>query len=382
MKAAGDGIEVRFKLQGKTMRPRLSMPATKSNLLHAALHREKVLEAVGRGTFRMADFFPDYRLRERLREVEPASGRTLQDWVGVWEPLAARELEHSTLRIYLRHLRAYWLPKFGARRPEDIGHEAVVRHLALLAKSTPERPGLSRKTQNNILIPLRAVFALIQRSTKVADPTAGIVNLRVQTAEPDPFTAEELCAALAAVERKHGAEVRDYFAFAAYAGLRTSEQIALQWADVSLRAGTVRVHRSRVLASDKARTKTARERLVELNVEAQGVLLRARTGPAGHVFRNPATGRPWNDEQEQRRLWASALEGSGVRYRPPKELRDTSVTLALASGADPWYVAQQHGHSLQVMLKSYARWIPSADRGRNRDKINQALGVAGQKEGV
>ena len=83
VKAAGDGIEVRFKLQGKTMRPRLAMPATKSNLLHAARHREKVLEAVDRGPFRMADFFPDYRLRERLHEVEPASGRTLENWVDI-----------------------------------------------------------------------------------------------------------------------------------------------------------------------------------------------------------------------------------------------------------------------------------------------------------
>lgn len=35
VKPAGDGIEVRFKLRGKTFRPRLALPATKSNLLHA-----------------------------------------------------------------------------------------------------------------------------------------------------------------------------------------------------------------------------------------------------------------------------------------------------------------------------------------------------------
>lgn len=107
---------------------------------------------------------------------------------------------------------------------------------------------------------------------------------------------------------------------------------------------------------DKARTKTHVERVVELNARARAVIdkQRARTQLAGqHVFMNPTTGKPWNDGQVQGKLWTRALKAAGVRYRPPKEARDTSVTLALSSGADPYWVAQQHGHSMQVMLKNY-----------------------------
>jgi len=106
---------------------------------------------------------------------------------------------------------------------------------------------------------------------------------------------------------------------------------------------------------------------------------RARTQLAGgKVFMNPWTGDAWNNGEEQRRDWMACLKRIGVRHRPPKECRDTSVTLALQAGADPYYVASQHGHSLLTMMKNYAKWIPQADRGRNRAAINAAIAVQGK----
>ncbi len=46
------------------------------------------------------------------------------------------------------------------------------------------------------------------------------------------------------------------------------------------------------------------------------------------------------------------------------------MTLALQAGADPVWVAKQHGHSLTVMMRDYAKWIPGADRGRNLAVLN------------
>ena len=88
------------------------------------------------------------------------------------------------------------------------------------------------------------------------------------------------------------------------------------------------------------------------------------------------------DGKMQRNMWRLALRRCGIRHRPPKELRDSSVTFALQAGADPWYVARQHGHSLTMMMKDYAKWIPNADRNRNRNAINTALAAPVQKEGT
>ena len=382
--AVGERIQVRFNWRGRELRPTLPMRPTGANLKAAGRLRQDILREIREGRFELARHFPGYRFAGR-EQAEPGSPalRTVREWGTLWAKLAAREVEHSTLSVYKRHLQAYWLSVWGGMLPRDVTHEMVLERLATLAVEHEvdgkKRKGLSRKTQNNILVPLRGVFGLAAKAVPgMTDPTEGVENLRTQKAEPDPFTIEEVTVALAQVA-KRDAELADYFEFACFAGLRTSEQIALLWEDVDLREGVVRVRRARVLAEDKERTKTFRARDVELNARARAVIdrQRARTQLAGGaVFRNPFTRRPWHDDQEQRREWAAALKIAGVRYRPPKECRDTSVTLALVAGADPVWVAGQHGHSLTVMMRDYAKWIPRQDQGRNVDRVNTAIGAS------
>jgi integrase len=161
----------------------------------------------------------------------------------------------------------------------------------------------------------------------------------------------------------------------------------LCWADVDLKAKTVMVRRVRVLAKDKDRTKTHVARVVELNDRAAAVIerQRARTQVKNEeVFWNPHTGKIYRDEQTQRLAWTRVLKLCGVRYRPPKECRDTSVSMSLMSGAYPVWVAAQHGHSVTVMMKDYAKWIPKADRGANIAAVNRAQKAEsdGQKQAI
>lgn len=381
----GGRIEVRFKWQGKQIAPTLPLKPTAANLKHAARVRIEVMALIARGAFRIQDHFPDYRYAQEMQPAEEDAGQTLGDWALTWQQISSRSLEHSTLAIYVRHLRAYWLPSFGHLLPEQVTHLAILKHLAKLSTDRFDEntgktiKGLSRKTQNNIMIPLRAVFGLICRHMRnLRDPTEGIENQKTQKGRPDPFAPAEVEAILKALRAMapHGDAMADYFEFSFFAGMRPSEQIALRWEDVNLKAGTMRVHRARVLTEDKARTKTHVERHVELNHRALGVLLRqhARTSAhAAEVFFNPRTEAAYADEQSQRRAWVQAVSDAGVRYRPPKECRDTSVTIALMAGANPVWVAMQHGHSVQVMMRDYAKWIPSADRGANLAALNATL---------
>ena len=52
------------------------------------------------------------------------------------------------------------------------------------------------------------------------------------------------------------------------------------------------------------------------------------------------------------------------------------MTMVLQAGASPVWVAAQHGHSVTVMMRDYARWIPHADHGRNLAAVNSAMGAA------
>lgn len=379
----GDRIQVRFTWRGKDLRPTLDMKPTAANLKHAKRIRDSVLADITAGTFNLAEYFPDYKFADR-HTASDAGARTVRQWAELWGQLSVRSLEHSTLSVYKRHLESYWLNAFGDMLPKQVTNEKVLQHLATLASERmDENSGkvikpLSRKTQNNILIPLRAVFDMACKADAyLRNPTDGIENLRVQKGQPDPFDPEEVEVILKTLHEGHDATVADYFEFAIFAGLRSSEQIALLWSDVDLRSKTITVRRARVLAQDKERTKTNYEREVELNDRAAAVIerQRARTQIMGaHVFHNPATKKAWHDSQGQLKEWGKALRTAKIRYRPPKECRDTSVTLSLMAGADPMWVAKQHGHSVQVMLKDYARWIPKADRGRNLRTVNLVLG--------
>jgi len=386
VRPAGDRIEVRFTWHGKELRPTLPLKPNAANLAHARRLRERqILPEIAAGTFDLARHFPDYKFRTKHQPAPAEGDRSFRKWCETWAALSARSLEHSTLAVYKRHLEAYWTSAWGDLMPRRITHEMVLARLAELATERVDEasgkvlPALSGKTQNNILIPLRGVFALIVKAGG-SDPTAGVDNIELQDPEPDPFTAEEVEIILAEMRRLEGEDLADYFEFAFFAGPRASEQIALRWSDVDLRTHTVKIRRARVMAKDKENTKTNVKRMVELNLRAAAVIerQRARTAlqPHGMVFATAGEpGKPWHDEQLQWKAWVRVLRKCGVRYRAPKEARDTSVTLALQAGADPYWVASQHGHNVTTMLKDYARWIPKADCGRNLAAVNQALGA-------
>lgn len=386
----GDRIQVRFTWKGNDLRPTLALKPNAANLAHARRLRASIVREIADGTFDLARHFPTYRFKAKHEPEGSPGARTLKDWAETYKALMGRGLEHSSLDVYMRHLRAYWLSAWGDLPPQRVTHEMVLRRLATLSQDELDtttgqvRKALGRKTQNNIMIPLRGVFALACKALAIPDPTEGIDNLKVQRAEPDPFSIEEVEVVLAELLRTEGPEVADWFEFAFFAGLRSSEQVALKWANVDLRSGTFVVREAQVLGKAKDRTKTHRQRTVEMNDRAAAVIARQRPRtqlqPHGHVFATAGLpGKPWRDEQLQWRAWNRALRLSGVRYRAPKECRDTSVTMALQAGASPVWVAAQHGHSLTVMMRDYAKWIPQADRGRNLAAVNVALQAAGEE---
>lgn len=381
-------IQLRFTWRGKEYRPSLPLKPTASNLKAALRMRQQIVEEIRQGVFNLESYFPEYRflglVEQGTADGQAAQERTFSEWCDVFFEIKSRSTEHSTLTVYKRHMDSYWVSEWGPLNPRQITHEKVQKRIAALAKGYTDGNGkthkpLSRKTQNNILIPLRGVFELICKSLpQLPDPVAGVENLKAEIPPPDPFTPQEVELILQEL-RKRSLEVADYYEFALFAGLRDSEQIALRWEDVDLVNMTIRICRARVLGESKTRTKTHKERIVELNARAAAVIerQRARTHLAGkEVFMNPATKRAWHDDQGQRVMFKAALRISGVRYRPPKECRDTSVTLALMAGCDPAWVAAQHGHSVVTMLRSYAKWLPKGDDNRNLNKLNTAMGHA------
>lgn len=78
---------------------------------------------------------------------------------------------------------------------------------------------------------------------------------------------------------------------------------------------------------------------------------------------DPRTGEIWtNDEPPRELYWRPLLKKLGIRYRSPYETRHTYVTMMLMAGVAPAYGARQLGHSVEIFLRTYAKWI---DGGQN-----------------
>ena len=209
------------------------------------------------------------------------------------------------------------------------------------------------------------------------DPTERLKSVKVQRQPPDPYTVAEAEAIISSMRKVWGEFDANYVEFAFFAGARPSELIALRWSDVDLNKGTIRIDKARVMGHDKDTTKTAVVRDVELCPRAIAVLNRQRalTGLKGeHVFGHD-TGESYHDLQAPWKRWVFAHKKLSIRYRPPYQVRHTSVTWNLMIGKNLLWIAQNHGHSPAVMLKVYAKWL-SGSTDKDVAKISAAMGFA------
>lgn len=59
----------------------------------------------------------------------------------------------------------------------------------------------------------------------------------------------------------------------------------------------------------------------------------------------------------------------GDQISPPYNCRHTYATICLMSGLNPAFIAQQLGHSVQMLLSTYARWLNSSSDWSELEKL-------------
>jgi integrase len=70
--------------------------------------------------------------------------------------------------------------------------------------------------------------------------------------------------------------------------------------------------------------------------------------------------------------WRPTLKALGIRYRPPYNARHTYATMCLMAGMKPAFIAKQLGHSIQILLARYARWLDGASDWAEMEKLTFA----------
>lgn len=307
----------------------------------------------------------------------PRKAPRLREFVEkTWRPVCAPMLKPSTLRGYETALTHHLLPAFGDHRLDAITRGMVRSFIATKARQkrwayskppNPNRPTLSKKTILNAVGLLSAIIetATVEHDLLPVNPIRGILkrrnfaDFRPQEHRPHVLEPDDFRRSIANLT----SPVLEAVLFAAFAGVRWSEQTAICTEDADFRRNKIRVWRSlyRRVAQKPKTASSIRE--VDMTPAVRQIL-KAVAWNEGYVL-SPDGGRtPLGDGSWLKRQWTKAQVKSGIKL-PIRwhDLRHQYVSLMYAAGRDPAWISKQAGHaSLSQTLDRYHHLFETVTR--------------------
>jgi len=393
-----DRIEFEFIYKGKRYRPSLARIPTEANLRRALLQLKEIKLRIQYGTFDFKEEFPDYRMAdapaaEKLpkpiegsvldqhprsvnSKLPPKPKRSERTCNEVFDAflrhcdmrVANGDMAYSTANGYRKLLGGNWRPTLG----KHLFLSVVFSDLAELAS---KQGWNTKKTYNNGISAVRCAFEFGYKDhPKKTNPAAGLESFRIlkrDRPKVDPFTIQEAEWLIDGIHRDWGEAIGNFDEFRMFTGLRQSEQISLRIGDCDLTRGTILIHQVVVLGRHKDRPKNNEERTVELCPRALSVLrrqwvLREQLMAEGKVHHDYVflkdDGEPISSLQYVYGRWCSTIDRLAIRYRAPYNARHSCVSWHLMIGKNLLWCSTQFGHSVQVMLCNYGRWISGYGR--------------------
>ncbi len=332
----------------------------------AQKHLTSVLGDLDRGTF-----------------IEP-SKETLNSYLDRWlENSAAPRVRARTLRDYRSLLERYVRPVLGQRILASITPLDVQSVYTGMLES-----GLSPRTIRYTHAVLSSALKQAVRWQLLPKNVAEYVDLpRQKRTEMHAMSRDEAAQFLKVAKDDQWYTL---FLLAVTTGMRPGEYLALQWKDVDLADGSLRVARSLTRHKDKwsfdePKTPKSRRKIKLAPSVAQALRVHksrqaADRLKAGIRYQNldlvfaAENGQPLDLHNLINRHFKPALEAAGL----PKgirlyDLRHTCATLLLSAGEHPKIVSEMLGHaSIQLTLDTYSHVLPDMQQGAV-DKMEDML---------
>ncbi|NNJ15516.1 tyrosine-type recombinase/integrase [Pseudomonas putida CSV86] len=365
-------LRIRFTWEGSRRSETLPYPATQKGIKAASQLRDKVNSLIKLGLLdhdKYAELFPS---STAVAGGTPMFGEYAQLW------LDSREITAGTRLNYKSALNLYWMPHLAMVRIDLITTTLLRRIIAAISWSSPN-------VKRNAITRLSTILEGAVREGLIPKNPAAILDLPKRSKkEIDPFTLDEANAIIARLyQHKHWPSLiyAAFFEFVFFSGLRLSEALAVRWDAVDLEKKTVHVKRTVAQGLVEERTKTGKDRFVLLNDRALHAIEYAkqyaerRKDRKGKVTEMPYVFPPSKSSEyvkqtsDLHKQWVPVLNELGIRRRPPYNCRHTYATICLMSGLNPAFIAQQLGHSVQMLLSTYARWINSSNDWQELQKL-------------
>lgn len=305
--------------------------------------------------------------RDRGTLLEPTTatvGEVLDQWFKIEAP---RGVAPENLPAYEQVIRLHLKPALGSTPVQKLTTQQIETLLAEM-RAAGKSASLIVKTLQR----LNSALKMAQRWGLIhTNPAHGVKASMVPAKAPSVWTPDQIAMFLATA-KKDSAQNHLYFLLALESGARTSELLGLAWTDLDWERGTLRVGRRvvRLLAGTpfvkQSAKSTAGLRTIKLAPATLDALRLFHTDwkrrqVAAEEWENPDnlifvtnSGKPINPSHVKVSL-DRLIKAAGVPRITPHELRKTSITLALAGGANPKAVSQRVGHKdVGLTLKVYS----------------------------
>jgi integrase len=160
------------------------------------------------------------------------------------------------------------------------------------------------------------------------------------------------------MEAARGNKLEALYVLAVNTGMRQGELLGLQWRDVDLDSGTLRVNRT-IFGGVVSPPKTARSRRSIKMSRSALVALKAHEKKSEWVF-STASGKPIDCTNLTKQSWKPLLKEAGLPNKRFHDLRHTCATLLLTKGVHPKVVQELLGHSsISITLDTYSHVLPN-----------------------
>lgn len=177
-----------------------------------------------------------------------------------------------------------------------------------------------------------------------------------------PLTQTQIRTLLDAVR---GNKLEALYVLACTTGMRQGELIGLQWRDIDLEEGTLRVNRSVYNGTVNPPKTVAGRRTIRLTKRAIAALKThrinvARTGRIAEWVFSTSKGTPLSCHNLHNRSWKPLLKDAGLPHSTRfHDLRHSCISLLLSKGVPIKVVSEMAGHSdVSVTLSVYGHVLP------------------------
>lgn len=308
------------------------------------------------------------------------TGELLDAWLAAMKSTWAA----GTHATHCQHVKNHIKPALGGVRLALLTSLHVQNTMTMM-----EKKGVSSAMRRHVLVTLRAALSYAVKMNLVAANAASFVPLPAKPRHrSEGLTAEQIGTF---IEAAKGDRLYALYLLAIDAGLRQGELLGLNWKDVDLDRGTVRVNKALEevggeLTIKSPKTKSSERTVIvstatveALVVHRKAMLAEGHCTPDTPAFCGSRRGQWLRKSDVYRHSFVPILKRAGLKFRF-HDLRHASASLLLADGVDVKTVQSRLGHSAAaITMDIYAH---AMDRGQQRaaDKMQALLtGTKGSK---